>query len=94
MNGSSELYRFFGLEFSIDKENQMATKHHHLVGLDDRTRDEDGTIRRKRDDTLVRTLRKEFGDDFAKGIRSDATLRTVLEKTGAKSLSELLKKSK
>jgi len=50
-------------------------------GLDGRTRDQNppkaGEIRQKRGDTLVSTLRKEYGSNFAQGIRSDATLETV-----------------
>jgi len=65
---------------------------HYPKGLDDRQRDANGEIRHKRGDTLVRTLRKEYGEDFAKGVRSDARLDTVLERAGATSLSELLKK--
>lgn len=67
---------------------------HCKTGLDDRCRDQNGEIRHKRSDTLVGTLRKEYGDDFAKGIRSDATLGTVLERSGSESLSEYLKKKK
>lgn len=63
-------------------------------GLDGRHRDEDGEIHRKRSDTLVRTLRKEYGDDFLPGFRANATLGTVLKKTGADSLSDLLKPKK
>ena len=63
-------------------------------GLDDRHRDQDGTIRRKRSDTLVGTLRQEYGAGFAKGYRSDAQLGTVLGKEGAASLHELLNKTK
>src|SRR3984885_3505739 len=44
------------------------------VGLDSRLRDRDGEIRHKRSDTLIGTLRETYGDDFAKGYRSDATL--------------------
>jgi len=69
-------------------------KEHCNTGLDDRCRDQNGEIRHKRSDTLVRTLRKEYGDDFAKGTRNDATLGTVLENTGAASLSKLLKGKK
>ena len=65
---------------------------HCKTGLDDRCRDQNGEIRHKRSDTLVGTLRKEYGEDFAKGIRSDATLGTVLERSGAESLSEYLKR--
>lgn len=61
-------------------------------GLDGRHRDLDGEIRRKRSDTLVRTLRDEYGSDFAKGYRADAQLGTVLKKEGASSLHELLKR--
>jgi hypothetical protein len=59
-------------------------------GLDNRSRDNDGQIREKRGDTQIKTLRKEYGDNFAPGIRSDATLETLRERTG-KSLSEFLK---
>jgi hypothetical protein len=61
------------------------------TGLDDRCRDEDGEIRKKRDDTLVRTLRKTYGEDFAHDFRSDATLRAVLRETKSASLSDYLK---
>jgi len=62
------------------------------TGLDDRCRDEDGEIRKKRDDTLVRTLRKTYGPDFADDFRSDATLGTVLKETDSASLSDYLKR--
>ena len=58
-------------------------------GLDDRCRDKDGTIREKRSDTLVRTLRQTYGEEFAHGFRSDATLGTLRDRTG-KSLSQLV----
>ena len=61
-------------------------------GLDNRNRDEDGEIRKKRSDTLVRTLRGEYGDEFLRGYRSDGKLGTVLAQEGVDSLSELLKK--
>jgi hypothetical protein len=64
----------------------------HPIGLDGRTRDNDGEIRHKRRDTLVRTLRDTYGDDFAKGIRSDATLGTVLDRAGVETLDQYLKK--
>jgi hypothetical protein len=67
-------------------------KKHYPIGLDDRQRDQDGEIRKKRDDTLVRTLREEYGPDFAKGYRSDAQLGTVLEREGLDSLHQLLNK--
>lgn len=61
-------------------------------GLDDRCRDLDGEIRHKRGDTLVGTLRKTYGPDFAPGIRSDTRLDTLRKRVGAESLSKLLKK--
>ncbi len=57
-----------------------------------RAQDQNGQIRQKRSDTLVRTLRKAYGPDFLTDYRSDATLRTVLKRTGADSLSQLLKR--
>ena len=59
-------------------------------GLDGRTRDEDGRIREKRADTLVRTLRGIYGPDFLGEYRSDAELGTVRRNEG-KSLSELVR---
>lgn len=64
-------------------------KDHCEEGLDSRCRDENGRIRQKRADTLVDTLRREYGSDFASGFRSDAKLGTVRNETG-KSLSELV----
>lgn len=50
-------------------------------GLGDRSQDQNGEIRRKRSDTLVRTLRETYGPDFAPGIRSNATLGTEMERS-------------
>jgi hypothetical protein len=69
----------------------MATKH-FPTGLDGRMRDQNGEIRQKRSDTEVKTLRKTYGEDFAKGYRSDAHLGTVLKREGVGSLDQLLKK--
>ena len=46
-------------------------------------------LRKKRSDTLVRTIEKKYGVNLK--YRSDATLHTVLEKSGVPSLSKLLK---
>jgi hypothetical protein len=64
---------------------------HFPKGLDDRMRDRDGEIRKKRSDTLVGTLRKEYGDEFAPGYRADAKLGTVLKREGVGTLDQLLK---
>jgi hypothetical protein len=65
--------------------------NHHQIDLDDRTRDDDGEIRQKRGDTLVRTLRQIYGPDFAPGVRSDMRLDTLRERFGEESLSQMLK---
>jgi len=65
-------------------------RNHCSTGLDDRCRDLDGEIRQKRGDTKVGTLRKIYGEDFAPGVRSDARLDTLRERTGS-SLSKLVK---
>jgi hypothetical protein len=61
-------------------------------GLDDRRREADGEIPRKRGDTLVGTLRREYGEDLAEGLRSDARLGTVLRETDSNSPSKYLKR--
>ena len=63
---------------------------HCRTGLDDRCRDLDGEIRQKRGDTLVGTLRKTCGPEFAPGVRSDMRLDTLRERMGT-SLSKILK---
>jgi hypothetical protein len=74
----------------------MASKH-YPKGLDGRQRDlnapKAGQIREKRADTLVRTLREEYGPQFAKGYRANATLGRVRDDTG-KSLHQLVRDSK
>ena len=60
-------------------------------GLDGRCRDLDGEIRQKRGDTLVGTLRKTYGPNFAPGVRSDARLDTLRKRAGGESLSKLVK---
>ena len=69
----------------------MPRRHVPQPGLDNRSRDLDGTTRKKRSDTLVRTLRETYGPSFAKGTRSDAKLGTVLNKAGVETLDEFLK---
>lgn len=62
------------------------------TSLDSRCRDNDGEIRHKRSDTLVGTLRETYGQDLAKGYRSDAKLGTVLKEETLGTLSELVKR--
>jgi hypothetical protein len=47
--------------------------------LDDRHRDDDGRVSQKHGNTEVGTLGQTYGDDFAKGYRTDAHLSTVLK---------------
>ena len=61
-------------------------------GLDGRHRDANGEISRKHGNTQVGELRKTYGEAFAKGTRSDAKLSTVLQRSGARSLSDYRKK--
>ena len=71
----------------------MASKPQH-PGLDGRSRDKDGEIRHKNGNTRVDTLRETYGDNFAPDVRGDMHLDTLLDRTGAKSLSELVKSKK
>jgi hypothetical protein len=65
---------------------------HFPKGLDGRQRDQDGEIRHKRGDTLVGTLRDEYGKNFALGYRSDTELRTVLKDAGVSTLDQYRRK--
>jgi hypothetical protein len=61
-------------------------------GLDGRYRDSDGQIRHKNGNTRVDTLRKTYGDDFAKDYRGDTKLENLLDREHATSLSDYLKR--
>jgi hypothetical protein len=58
--------------------------------MSDRQQTERGQIRKKRGDTLIRTIEKEYDVDF--GVRSDTKLATYLKDSGVPSLSKALKK--
>jgi hypothetical protein len=60
--------------------------------LDGRHRDKTGRIDKKHGNTLVGTLRKTYGDHFAKGRRSTLMLKTLLKETGTESLHGYLAK--
>ena len=53
-----------------------------------RSRNQNGRLRRKRSDTLVRTIEAKYNVDF--GVRSDMELRTLLERDRKGSLNNLL----
>lgn len=63
-------------------------------GLDNRHRDRNGEIERKKGNTRVDTLRDTYGADFAQGHRGDMHLSTLLERENAASLSELLNRKR
>lgn len=64
------------------------------TGLDGRDRDENGRIRAKNGTTRVDTLRGIDGNDFAQGVRGDMKLDTLLDRSGADSLSDFLRQNK
>jgi hypothetical protein len=70
------------------------TRKHCDTGLDERCRDLDGEIRQKRGDTLVKTLRRTYGDDFAAGVRGDTRLETLRCRADGASLSQLVRGKK
>ncbi len=49
-----------------------------------------GQFRKKRTDTLIRSIEKEYNVDF--GVRDDMKLGTYLDKKGLRSLSKALEK--
>lgn len=66
---------------------------HKQPGLDNRHRDNDGEIHRKRGDTLIQTIRKEH-PGFAPGVRGDMKLGNYLDREGYESLTDAVKKQK
>lgn len=75
----------------------MATRKAPLVKTDapgmagPRGRNEDGQLRRKRGDTLVKTIEELHGVDL--NARGDMRLDTLLKREGAESLSDVLEKA-
>jgi hypothetical protein len=55
-----------------------------------RHRDKNGQIGRKHGNTLIRTLRKTYGANFAKGCGDNETLSDVLHKLDESSLNKLI----
>jgi hypothetical protein len=62
-------------------------------GLDGRSRDDNGSTRRKNGNTRVDTLRETYGKDFAPDVRGDMHLSTLLQRAGVESLSQYLKEN-
>ena len=59
--------------------------------LDGRHRNADGSIDRKRGNTLIRTLRAQYGQHIAAGLRDDQTLDDWRRANNDASLSQLLR---
>jgi len=53
-----------------------------------RSRNQNGRLRRKRSDTLARTIEEKYSVDF--GVRGDMELGTLLKRTEKDSLNDLL----
>lgn len=53
-----------------------------------RSRNEDGQLRDKRDDTHMGTIERQYGRDF--DVRSDKQLGNFLREQGIKSLNDLI----
>lgn len=64
----------------------MATDASGMKGY--RTRNDNGQLRDKRDDTHIGTIEKQYGKDF--GVRSDMHLGTFLKEHDIKSLNDLI----
>ncbi len=60
------------------------------MAFDTRHRDKNGGISRKHGNTLIRTLRRTYGPNFARGCRDDDKLSDVLHKLDENSLSQLI----
>jgi hypothetical protein len=60
--------------------------------LDGRHRDKSGRIDKKHGNTLVGSLRRTYGERFAKGRRPTLMLKTLLKETGTDSLHAYLAK--
>ena len=61
-------------------------------GLDSRYRDKSGQTREKNSNTRIDTLRNTYGQNFAPGLRGDAHLGTLLDRTNSGSLTDYLKR--
>jgi hypothetical protein len=71
----------------MGQTNKRATGMHT-----NRTRDANGELRRKRGDTLVGNVEREYGVDF--GVRSDMRLDTLRTQTGLTSIEDLLRNAR
>lgn len=71
----------------IHKEVQAMSKD--AAGMrGQRSRNQDGQLRDKRDDTYMRTIEQQYNRDF--GVRGDMHLGNFLEANGVASLNDLI----
>jgi hypothetical protein len=54
----------------------------------ERSRNENGLLRNKRDDTHIKTIEKQYNRDF--GVRGDMELGNFLKQKGVDSLNDLI----
>ena len=73
-----------------ERTNERQGRKEKRSGRDNRSESR-GQVREKRGDIRIDTLRQTYGDSFARGIRGDAHLKTLLDRTGSTSLSDYLK---
>lgn len=66
----------------------MATKNDAPGMRGDRSRNQDGQLRDKRNDTHMGTIEQQYNRDF--GVRSDMELGNFLQQNGIASLNDLV----
>jgi hypothetical protein len=66
----------------------MASKNDAPGMKGDRSRNQDGPLRDKRDDTHMGTIEKQYNRDF--GVRDDKELGNFLKEKGIASLNDLI----
>lgn len=66
----------------------MATKNDAPGMRGSRSRNRDGQLRDKRDDTFIGTIEKQYNRDF--GVRSNMKLGNYLQQNGIASLNDLV----
>lgn len=66
----------------------MATKNDAPGMRGERSRNQDGQLRDKRDDTHMGTIEKQYNRDFC--VRSDMQLGNFLQQNGIASLNDLV----
>ncbi|HXE73540.1 MAG TPA: hypothetical protein VNO81_12845 [Candidatus Nitrosotenuis sp.] len=75
---------------SLSKMVRSGPEVTHKPGLNGRHRNQDGTLRSKRGDTLLSTLRQTYGQDFAACLPGWLPLALVREMTGM-SLTQMVR---